>query len=742
MVTIIAPVVIKGEYGGYVTGVLSLDQIKEFLIRSTEHNAKFFALIDKNGNVIMTNRTDQKVMTPFTRAHGTLTRLDTRISLWIPKLPPNTPASERWKKSIYVAEVSIGDLAEWKLILEQPIAPFQKALYENYTGKLIMLFLILLGALALAEFLSRRFISTQENLQLITRDLPAKVAEGANIDWPESGILEIHNLVGNFKETSNSLGALFHEIRQINESLEQRVEERTVQLSNVMNELDIILGNAPVGIAKIVDRKLVWCNRKLTEMFNYSKDELISQTTRMLYPSEEAFEKLGVEAYPHLTQGLVFETEQELISKDGVPIQARYIGKAIDPADMTKGTIWLIEDITRRKHEEEERKAFEHQFQETQKLESLGVLAGGIAHDFNNLLMVIMGNCALAKIAPETSENRITEIEKASERAAALCRQMLEYAGHSHTVKSQINMGMLVTDMVEMLSSTGHKNVTINPVITPNIPSIYGDASQIRQIAMNLIINATEAIGDAQGEINVMVSKYLTTDDQPEKDHLGRVIPAGMYVCLEVTDQGCGMDEETRRRIFEPFFTTKFTGRGLGLSATLGIISGHDGALQVFSHPGKGTTFKVYLPAQVKTSGGDESHQQVKSPVPWQGSGTILLVEDEENVRFIAKTILMEFGFDVIEAVNGREALELYQKDSAKINIVITDIGMPVMDGYELFFELKKVIPELPIIISTGFGDKAVTSRIPREDMAGLISKPYTMGQMQEVLKSVVGGIS
>jgi CheY-like chemotaxis protein len=198
------------------------------------------------------------------------------------------------------------------------------------------------------------------------------------------------------------------------------------------------------------------------------------------------------------------------------------------------------------------------------------------------------------------------------------------------------------------------------------------------------------------------------------------------------------MDDETKRRLFEPFFTTKFTGRGLGLSATIGIISGHDGALQLFSQPDKGTTFRVYLPASVKEPDNDTSLHHVTTSEPWHGSGTILLAEDDDQVRFIAKTILNKFGFAVVEAINGKEAIESYQKDPAKINLVITDIGMPIMDGYELFIELKKLNPALPIVISSGFGDKAIFSRIPEEEVAGLISKPYKPLKLKELLRSIL----
>jgi signal transduction histidine kinase/ActR/RegA family two-component response regulator len=397
-------------------------------------------------------------------------------------------------------------------------------------------------------------------------------------------------------------------------------------------------------------------------------------------------------------------------------------------------------DITERIRLAEERQELENQLIFAQKMESLGVLAGGIAHDFNNILAIIMGNCSLAKMDSENAENYIPEIEKASDRAAALCRQMLAYAGKAQIVQSRFDFAGLVDEMVKMLRSSLPQNTVIKLSSLADIPPVSGDASQIRQVVMNLIINASEAIGESQGEIKVSLTKTTIKDGKQARDHQGKAISPGWYVCLEVTDNGCGMDNETRQRIFEPFYTTKFTGRGLGMSAVLGIIMSHGGALQLYSHLGQGTAFKVYLPIQISESVGDEGTPHVPL-TPWQGSGTILLVEDEEQVRLIAQALLIKLGFTVIEATNGREALELYQKNAAEITLVVTDVGMPVMNGYELFRELKKLRPELPIIISSGFGDVDVSSKISRDDIAGLIGKPYSFDQLREVLKKVVEGM-
>jgi PAS domain S-box-containing protein len=444
-----------------------------------------------------------------------------------------------------------------------------------------------------------------------------------------------------------------------------------------------------------------------------------------------------------ITKRNPFAKEYRIIRKrDGEPRWVHGFGEAIFAGNGSIITLaGTIQDITERKLIEHERAEIERQLLQAQKLESLGVLAGGIAHDFNNLLAVIIGHCSLAKLIPKTALDSIAPIEKAAERAAELCRQMLAYAGKTQHVEKEVNISELVDEMVKMLKSTINQNVVITYEDPADIPPIKADASQIRQIVMNLIINASEAIGETQGEVRITLETSVVRTGHSEKDYLGKIIPPGSYISLEVADNGCGMDAETKQRLFEPFYTTKFTGRGLGMSATLGIITAHKGALQLSSQPGTGTTFKVFLPVLMGEPAEEHTRPQNISPDNWQGSGTILLVEDEELVEIIAESMLNALGFTVIKASNGREALELYLKNTENIMLVVTDLGMPVMDGYAFIRELKKLNPYLPVIISSGFGDTDITSRIPAEDVAGIVGKPYSFDRFRDVVKNVVEGI-
>ncbi len=516
---------------------------------------------------------------------------------------------------------------------------------------------------------------------------------------------------------------------------EQALIESRLLLNSVVN------GTPDAIYVKDLKGRYMLFNSSAEKFVGKSAAEVIGKDDTFLLPPAEAIAVMEGDRKV-IEEGTVRSYEEVVTDVTGrITTFLSTKGPLFNTDGITFGLFGIARDITDRKQAEEEKLRFEQQFQHTQKLESLGVLSGGIAHDFNNILAIIMGYCSLTKLNYETAEKNIPIIEDAAERASGLCRQMMAYAGKAQLTMTKIDIVEKVDQIVSMLQATLPLNAVIKTDLSAEIPLIDGDSSQLGQVVMNLIINASEAIGTEQGKVDLSLSKIKVKAGKVYEDYHGKPIPPGEYVCLEVTDNGCGMDEETKWRIFEPFYTTKFTGRGLGMSAVLGIIKSHGGALQLFTQPGEGTTFKVYLPVPWKNSTGD-AVQAVSAPsTPWTGSGTILLVEDEDQIRDIARSFLEMFGFTVLEAVNGREALEMYQKNAAEITLVVTDMGMPVMDGYELFHKLKSLDPELPIIVSSGYGDVEVSARIGSDNIAGIISKPYNPSQLREVLKSVMEGL-
>ncbi len=395
-----------------------------------------------------------------------------------------------------------------------------------------------------------------------------------------------------------------------------------------------------------------------------------------------------------------------------------------------------IQDVTDRKRLEEERLALEKQLLHAQKLESLGVLAGGIAHDFNNILTAIIGNAdlALMRLNKESPvlEN-LRKIEQAAARAADLARQMLAYSGKGKFVVEAIDLNRLIEEMFHMLEVSISKKAVLKLNPYHPLPSVEADATQIRQIIMNLVINASEAIGDRSGIIAVTTG-VMGCDRNYLKDvWLDDNISEGLYVYLEIADTGCGMDKETLAKLFDPFFTTKFTGRGLGMAAVLGIVRGHKGAIKVYSEPNRGTTFKVLLPASERPA---ELFSDTDHSDHWLGSGTVLLVDDEETVRGIGGEMLNVLGFEVLTANDGREALETYRNNPG-IALVLLDLTMPHMDGEQCFRELRQLDPKVKVIMSSGFSEQEVTQKFAGKGLAGFIQKPYKLNMLKEVIRRI-----
>jgi PAS domain S-box-containing protein len=402
------------------------------------------------------------------------------------------------------------------------------------------------------------------------------------------------------------------------------------------------------------------------------------------------------------------------------------------------GVVEFVRDITAHRKAEEERRRMQDRMLAVQRLESLGVLAGGIAHDFNNILMAILGNADLAKHElplGSPAREHIIQIEVASRRAAELCRQMLAYAGQGRFVVEVVDLNELISEMVQLLTTSISKRVRLNLQLEPGIPPIRADASQIRQVVMNLVVNASEAIGDRSGTISITTGAVDCDRRYLAECSLEQELPEGLYVKLEVADTGCGMDRATMARIFDPFFTTKFTGRGLGLSAVLGIVRGHKGAIRVYSEPGKGSVFKLLFPACLDASPQRPGEGAAES---WRGGGLVLLVDDDESVRALGKRMLERLGFEVVVGSDGREAVELFAQHRDRIRVVVLDLTMPGMSGEDVFRSIRAAKPDARVVLASGYSADELASRLSAKGYAGFLQKPYTIEDLTRVLKSIL----
>jgi nitrogen-specific signal transduction histidine kinase/CheY-like chemotaxis protein len=402
--------------------------------------------------------------------------------------------------------------------------------------------------------------------------------------------------------------------------------------------------------------------------------------------------------------------------------------------------IGTIRKITEYKKVEEEKLNMERQVQQKQKMENLFTLAGGIAHDLNNLLMVVLGHAELAlkEISPVSHARRnLEEITIAAHRATDLSLQILAYAGKTSSALERVGLGDLVGEMAEMLETAISKKANLTLNLEKGLPSIQADPGQIRQIVMNLVTNALEAIGDRGGEISVSVGVTRCDVEDLRQTERPENLVSGLCVSLEVTDTGIGMDAKTHSEIFEPFFPTKFTGRGLGLAAVLGIVRAHGGELKVHSEPGKGTTFKVLFPAG-KDAGKEARANGSSLLADWRGKGMILLVDDEESLIDVVARHLNQMGLTVLTATDGQQAVILYRERGKEIDLVLMDLMMPHMDGEEAFCELRKLNPDVRVVIASGCRHEDVRSRFAGKSLAGILQKPYTPAELLETLAGLL----
>ena len=652
--------------------------------------------------------------------------------------------------------------------------------------------------------------------------------------------------------------------------LRNRIRARTTELRQALenlrrsqSRLQSILKVAPVGIGVLAHRKFVEINDTLCNLSGYSREEVIGQSSRAFYATQEEFERVGEILYPMIArdgfgtmeihgkqkngtlvrwwlsgapldplrpeEGIIFavmditerqKAEQELRESqayfasvfdsvnEGLMIHDPQTGRLLDVnqrlcemsgfsreealaagvGPMCAGTppytvqdleewnrkactegpqiceflakhrdgrlLWVevtlrlvkigsyarliasIRDISERKKAEEEHRRYERQIQEAQKLESLGTLAGGIAHDFNNLLTAILGNIELALLdIPHNSPARhdLMTAATATQRAAELAQQMLAYSGKGRFVVEWVDVPQAVREIAQMMKASISKSADLRLHFPDALPPIEVDASQLRQVILNLVVNASEALDNRPGRIEITAgltegARLSAAQLQPHEP-----LPPGPYLYLEVTDTGMGIPSEQVDRIFDPFYSTKFTGRGLGLPTVLGIVRGHGGAIQVTSVPGKGTTFRVYFPGKPRT---DDDVAAAASPAaPLRtGSGLILLVDDEPGVRDTASKLLGRLGFQVLCAADGAQAIALFRAQAPRFTGILLDLTMPHLDGVQTLAEIRRLRPDIPVIVSSGYSETDVLQRFEGLHVNGFIPKPYTLDGLRTAL--------
>ncbi len=515
-----------------------------------------------------------------------------------------------------------------------------------------------------------------------------------------------------------------HIARDVSEK--RRLEERVRQLAAIIDSAEDAI------ISKTLEGRILTWNLGAERVYGYPAAEAIGKPMTMLLPEGRPNEEHEIlEQIRRGERVEHFETARRTKTGELINVSLT-ISPIRDPRGRITGASHVARDIT-------ERKQLEEQLRHTQKLESLGVLAGGVAHDFNNLLTGILGNASLALETVSShhpARGLLRDVMEASERAAHLTRQLLAYAGKGRFVIEPVDVSRLVREIANLIRTSIPNHVHLQLQLADDLPCIMADASQVQQVVMNIVINGAEAIGNNESGTVLVTTSLQAVDRHYLLSTLGESsdLAEGMYISLEVHDTGCGMDEATASRIFDPFFSTKFTGRGLGLAAVQGIVRGHNGALKVYSSPGKGTTFKVLFPAS------DEAAARQKSVVlpAADHHQLILVIDDEEVIRRTAKSMLERYGYTVVVAENGKEGVELFQVLSEKVAAVLLDMTMPLMDGEEAFGRLKGIKPDVKVILSSGYNEVETVRRFTGKGLAGFIQKPYSAAAVGEKVRSVL----
>ncbi len=486
------------------------------------------------------------------------------------------------------------------------------------------------------------------------------------------------------------------------------------------------LNPAPMVLSRPSDGTILLANAAAYRLFQLTPDQVVHKRTVDFFAHPEDRQRLLAElsekgfAQDFNLEMVVHGEHRQILLSAAIP---DYLGE--------KAILVALTDITDRAREEEAQR-------QTQKLESLGLLAGGIAHDFNNLLTSLLGNLGLAQLhLPEDSNcaSYLADMEIVIQRAADLARQMLAYSGRGRFRKEPVDVNHLVREMTHLLSVGIPKRIQLNLDLDSGLPRVQGDPVQLQQVVMNLVTNAAEAIGDQNGSIRIRTEIRHLNAQARSHFAVGKDLPDGAYLCMEVEDSGVGMSAEVLARIFDPFFTTKSAGRGLGMSALLGILNGHKAGLSIETALHQGTMFRVWFSPLQEDDGQPVISVPVSSATAYRGR--VLVVDDEESVRASAGALLRHFGFEVEEAQDGQVAVDRLVELDGACDLILLDLTMPRMDGREALGHIRARWPRIPVILSSGYSEQA--GNLDLGGPGAYLPKPYRVAELKEALAKAMG---
>ncbi len=560
-------------------------------------------------------------------------------------------------------------------------------------------------------------------------DLPFIIVSGAITEETAVATMKAgahdYLLKGNLKRL---IPAIERELREAKSRRERRRAEEALRESE--KRLQAILDNSPALIfLKNTEGRYLYVNPQFAKLTPLTREQILGKTDDEIFlPAQAA--AFRTNDLKVLQAGVALEFEEVADQQDGphTSIVSKF------PLRNAEGKVYAIcgiaTDIT-------ERKSLEAQLRQSQKMEAIGQLAGGIAHDFNNLLTVINGYSELMLLSlPVEHPHCATfeQIRQAGEKASRLNRQLMAFSRQQVLQPKVLDLNAVVANIDTMLQRVIGEDIDLLTILSPGLASVKADPGQIEQVLMNLLVNARDAM-PAGGRLTIETADVVLDTDYA-RTHVA--VNPGRYVMLAVSDNGCGMDAETQARIFEPFFTTKELGKGtgLGLSTVYGIVKQSGGNIGVYSEPGRGTTFRIYLP-RIEEAAEAVEPGKAREQLP-RGSETILLVEDEAGVRTLAKTILQTHGYTVLDAAQGKDAFLLSGQHEGLIHLMVTDMVMPEMSGREVADRLKPLRPNMKVLFMSGFTDKAMVHHGELDRGMAFLQKPFTPQTLARKVREVL----
>jgi len=738
--SISSPIIEGGAFRGLGLGAVNLDRLRILLDYNVREKNSFLTIYDKNFNIVCSTKPGRASLSKYAREkEGKLVDIGNGVTLLIPRSKKNVSFMDTWREAVYFVSLPVKGTS-WTLLSEASVAPIQSYLYRETITGLGLVFFLFVVAIFISFFVSRWFAKEPTLLASISKDLGTKLAKGSELEWPESNILEVSNLIANFKAAATALQSQFEEIKAINANLECRVEERTKEVLKTNRSLLESKTRLRTLIETIPD--LVWlkdpngvylaCNPKFERVIGAKESEIVGKTdydfvdkalADFLREKDKAAMELGRSTVNEEEITYAEDGHREILETIKTPVYGNE-GSLV-------GVLGIARDIT-------ERKEMEEKLRHAYKMEAIGTLAGGIAHDFNNILAVILGYADMARegISEESqTKNYIDQVLKAGNRARELVKQILTFSRKGMEKQEQLQPSVIIKEGLKLMRASLPTTIDIREDIDSECGSIIANPTNVHQVLINLCTNALHAMAEEKGILTVKLKRVAIGE---QEEGLPPDASAGTFIELLVSDSGCGMDKKTMERIFEPYFTTKEVGRGSGMGLALvhGIVQGCGGFIKVESEPGFGSTFHVYFPALAEGSGVVEEEKESES-LPL-GDERIMTVDDEKIIIGMYKATLEKLGYKVTAHTSSEKSLEEFRRSPESFDLIITDQTMPCISGADLAKEILRIRPNIPVILCTGYSSMITEEKAKKIGITRFLMKPVSRKDLALSVREVL----